>query len=92
MEARRRNSYKAAAQQDFDRIDVLPDNTKRKAEEGGLRRRSGRSSPKRFETDENSQSPKSKHRHKKPSTRKHSSPNRQHKDEKFLYDEKHIAR
>lgn len=93
VEARRRNSYKAAAQQDFDRIDVLPESPKRKTEEGSLKRRSGRASPKHFDKDESSQSPKPKHRHKKPSTRKQQhSPNRQHKGEKFIYDEKHIAR
>lgn len=90
VEARRRNSYKAAAQQDFDRIDVLPDSPKRRSDDGSLKRRS----PKRYERDESSQSPKAKQRHKKPSsTRKqHQSPNRQHKGEKFVYDEKHIAR
>lgn len=91
MDARRRNSYKAAAQQDFDRIDVLPDSPKRKTEDGSMKRRSGRASPKRYERDE---SPKAKQRHKKSSStrRQHQSPNRQQKGEKFVYDEKHIAR
>lgn len=93
VDARRRNSYRAAAQQDFDRIEVVPESPKKRNEDGSLKRRSGRASPKRYEKDESSQSPKAKHRHKKTSTRKqHHSPNRQQKGEKFVYDEKHIAR
>lgn len=100
VEARRRNSYKAA-QDDFDKIEVMRDGSldspkeQRKSIRRGdsPRRASINSSPDKHDT----HSPKTRQRHKR-SSRKHHSPNRQHhspnrhKNEKFTYDEKHIAR
>lgn len=96
QEARRRYSYRVA-QNDFDKIEVMQDvrgspqgqrKSVRRAEHG--ENKSGRSSPIRGVNSQDTHSPKPKHRHKK-SSRKHHSPNRQ-KNEKFIYDEKYIAR
>ncbi|XP_049816936.1 uncharacterized protein LOC109599248 isoform X2 [Aethina tumida] len=118
LDARRRNSYKAA-QNDFDKIEVMNDDMKmhveppreikhhrhspkehrrsfrrklevekEKVERTSPKRRAERtlnSSPENNDSD----SPKPKHRHKKTS-RRHHSPSRHH--DKFSYDEKHIAK
>lgn len=100
VETRRRNSYKAA-QEDFDKIEVVRDGSldspkehRKSIRRGDSPRRSSiNSSPDKHDT----HSPKTRQRHKR-SSRKHHSPNRQHhspnrhKNEKFTYDEKHIAR
>lgn len=89
QEARRRNSYRQA-HNDLDKIEVMKDGQReqrrslRRGEHGD---KSGRSSPNRGVNSEHSPKPR---RHKKTS-RKHHSPNRQ-KNEKFVYDERYIAR
>lgn len=79
VDARRRNSYKAA-QNDFDKIEIVPDDD--------YISKSRRSS---YRCDNETSSPKSKHRQKK-SNRKHHSPSHYKGGDKFTYDEKHIAK
>lgn len=78
VDGRRRNSYKAA-QNDFDKIEIMPDDD--------FKSQSRRSS---YRCDNETSSPKLKHRQKKAS-RKHHSPGH-YKGDKFTYDEKHIAK
>lgn len=82
IDARRRNSYKAA-QNDFDKIEIMPDDD--------YKTQSRRSSY-RSDNDVTS-SPKPKHRQKKTSRKQqHHSPGQYSKGDKFTYDEKHIAK
>lgn len=81
IDARRRNSYKAA-QNDFDKIEVMPDEDYISQSRRSSSYRSG---------ENETVSPKPKHRHKKSSNRKHHSPSN-YKGDKFTYDEKHIAK
>ncbi|XP_023012297.2 uncharacterized protein [Leptinotarsa decemlineata] len=106
MEARRRNSYKQAAQ-NFDVIEVMKDESydiKGPKDHGaGLKKlevekqRTEKTSPKRRaernlnSSPEESDSPKPKHRHKKTSRRTRS-PSKSRQNEKFNYDERHIAK
>ncbi|GJQ76474.1 hypothetical protein Trydic_g2186 [Trypoxylus dichotomus] len=81
VDARRRNSYKAA-QNDFDKIEIMTDDD--------YKNPSRRSS---YRCDsEVSSSPKPKHRQKKSSRKQHHSPGHYSKGDKFIYDEKHIAK
>lgn len=98
LEARRRNSYRNV-QNELDKIEIVQDNkgSPQREQRRSVRRtsehgdnRSGRASPNRGVNSSETHSPKPKHRHKKTS-RKHHSPNRQ-KNEKFVYDERYIAR
>lgn len=92
-DAKRRNSYKVAAQTDFEAVEQkrsfrkLEVEGKEKSERTSPKRRADR--PLNSSPETNDDSPKPKHRHKK-SSRRHHSPNRQR--EKFTYDEKQIAR
>lgn len=95
LEARRRSGYRVA-QNDLDKIEVMQERgspqreQRRSVRRGEHGDKSGRSSPNRGGNSSETHSPKPKHRHKKTS-RKHHSPNRQ-KNEKFVYDERYIAR
>lgn len=91
LEAKRRNSYKAA-QKDFDTIDVVTENnvkhTASPKEKRSYHKREYENG-KSDDSPDNGLSPKIRPRHKKSSRKHHHSPS---KRDKFIYDEKHIAK